>query len=144
MLKISTPLITDDTTLRNILTTSDVIAIVGYSDNPSMPSYRIGHYLKRAGYKVYAVNPTIQQIDGEPVYPSLSAVPEHIDIVNVFRRPEYLMGVVEDAIAVGADVVWAQVGINDADAAQKASNAGLQVVMDRCIKVDHSMLLGGW
>jgi uncharacterized protein len=98
--------------------------------------------LKQAGYKVYAVNPTIQQIDGEPAYPSLADVPEKIDIVNVFRRPEYLMGVVEDAIAVGANVVWAQLGIYDAFAAQKASEAGLQVVMDRCIKVDHSTLLG--
>jgi uncharacterized protein len=142
-MNLSSTLITDNTTLRDILTSSRVIAVVGYSDNPARVSYRIGHYLKQAGYKVYAVNPTIQQIDGEPVYASLSDVPEKIDIVNVFRRPEYLMGVVEDAMAVGANVVWAQLGIYDAFAAQKASEAGLQVVMDRCIKVDHSMLLGG-
>ncbi len=143
-MNISSTLITDDTTLRDLLTSARVIAVVGYSDNPAKVSYRIGRYLKQAGYKVYAVNPTIQEIDGEPVYPLISAVPEPIDIVNVFRRPEYLMGVVEDAIAVGAKAVWAQLGIYDADAAQKASEAGLQVVMDRCIKVDHSLLLSGW
>lgn len=144
-MNISKTLISDESTLRDILTMSRVIAVVGYSDNPAKVSYRIGGYLKQAGYKVYAVNPTVEQIDGEATYASLSDVPEPIDIVNVFRRPEYLMGVVEDAIAVGAHVVWAQLGIYDAFAAEKARDAGLQVVMDRCIKVDHNMLIsGGW
>lgn len=140
---VSSTLITDDATLRDILTTNRVIAVVGYSDNPVRVSNRIGGYLKQAGYKVYAVNPTVKQVDGEPAYASLSDVPEPIDIVNVFRRPEYLEGVVEDAIAVGAKVVWAQLGVYDDAAARRASEAGLQVVMDRCIKVDHNMLMSG-
>jgi predicted CoA-binding protein len=119
-----------------------VIAVVGHSDKPYRTSYEIGHYLREAGYKVYAVNPTIQEVDGERAYPTLADVPESIDIVNVFRRSEYLQEIVADAVAVGAKAVWAQLGVVDDAAAQKAEAAGLQMVMDRCIKVDHGMLIG--
>lgn len=130
----------DSDTLRDILTSAKVIAVVGYSAKPYRTSNQIGGFLKRAGYKVYAVNPTVDSIDGEPSYPSLADVPEPIDIVNVFRRSEYLPGVVDDAIAVGAKVVWSQLGVYDNLAAQKATAAGLQMVMDHCIKVEHARL----
>lgn len=132
----------NDAALGDLLRSARVIAVVGMSDNPSRVSYQIGHYLKRAGYTVYPVNPTVATIDGEKVYPTLADVPEPIDIVNVFRRPEYLSGVVDDAIAAGAKAVWAQLGISDADAARKAEAAGIPMVMNRCIKVDHAHLLG--
>lgn len=133
----------DSDTLRDILTSAKVIAVVGYSDKPYRTSNQIGGFLKHAGYKVYAVNPTVERIDGEICYPSLADVPEAIDIVNVFRRSEYLEGVVDNAIAVGAKAVWAQLGVYDNLAAQKATDAGLQMVMDRCIKVEYNRLMRG-
>jgi uncharacterized protein len=131
----------DDTALRELLENARVIAVVGYSNRPETVSYSIGRYLKRVGYKVYAVNPTISEIDGERVYPTLADVPEAIDIVNVFRRPEYLPEVFDQAIAAGAKAVWAQLGIHHEEAAQKAAAAGLQVVTDSCIKVEHVRLV---
>lgn len=132
--------ITHDQTLRDILSRARVIAVVGHSDRPERTSYQIGRLLKRLGYTVYPVNPMVAAIDGDPCYPSLDDVPEPIDIVDVFRRSEYLMGVVEDAIRVGAKVVWTQLGVVDAAAAQRAEAAGLQMVMDRCIKVEYYRL----
>jgi hypothetical protein len=129
------------TDLRELLANSKVIAVVGHSDKPYRTSYRIGQYLRDAGYKVYPVNPTISEIDGQPCYPNLAAVPEPIDIVDIFRRSEYLAEVVDEAIAVGAKAVWAQLGVVDEEAAKKADKAGLGVVMDRCIMVDHELLL---
>jgi predicted CoA-binding protein len=133
--------INDPNELHRILETSRVIAVVGHSDKPHRTSYRIAGYLRMVGYRVYAVNPTLSEIDGERCYASLADIPEPIDIVDVFRRAEYLDGVVDEAIAVGAKVVWGQLGVVDAAAARKAEAAGLQVVMDRCIKVDHQALL---
>jgi uncharacterized protein len=130
----------DADTMREILSSAKVIAVVGYSDKPHRTSNQIGGFLKRAGYTVYAVNPTIESVDGEKSYPSLADVPEPIDIVNVFRRSEYLPGVVDAAIAVGAKTVWAQLGVYDNMAAQKATEAGLQMVMDHCIKVEYGRL----
>ncbi|MCW5874635.1 MAG: CoA-binding protein [Anaerolineales bacterium] len=128
--------------LRNLLQNARTIAVVGHSDKPYRTSYRIASYLREAGYEVYAVNPAITEVDGQPVYPDLASVPVPIDIVDVFRRSEYLQGVVEDAIQVGAKAVWAQVGVEDAQAAATAEAAGLPIVMDRCIMVDHRSLLG--
>jgi predicted CoA-binding protein len=104
-------------------------------------SYQIAQFLKRMGYTVYAVNPTISTINGEKSYASLADVPEPIDIVDVFRRSEYLAGVVDDAIGAGAKAVWAQLGVYDAEAGRKAEAAGLDIVMDRCIKVEYARLL---
>src|SRR3990172_5539710 len=129
------------TDLRELLAKSKVIAVVGYSDKPYRTSYRIGQYLRNAGYKVYPVNPTISEIDGQPCYPNLSAVPEPIDIVDVFSRSEYLLQIVNEAIAVGAKAIWTQLGVVDEAAAQKADQAGLNVVMDHCIMVDHEALV---
>jgi len=127
--------------LRRILQEARVIAVVGYSDKPHRTSYRIGRYLREAGYKVYPVNPSVAEIDGVRSYASLAEVPVPIDIVNVFRRSEFLAEVVEQAIAVGAKAVWAQLGVVDELAAKKAEEAGLSVVMDRCIMVDHGQLV---
>lgn len=128
--------------IQKLLANAKVIAVVGYSDKPYRTSHRIGQYLRSAGYKVYPVNPTIAEIDGEPSYPDLAAIPDPIDIVDVFRRSEYLSAIVDEAIAVGAKAIWAQLGVVDHNAAQRAEAAGLKVVMDRCIMVDHEQLLG--
>ncbi len=134
--------ITKDGELRKLLSEARVIAVVGHSDKVYRTSYRIGNYLRRAGYAVYAVNPTISEVDGQRVYASLAEVPEPIDIVNVFRRAEFLHGVVEQTIAVKAKAIWAQLGVVDEAAARRAGEAGLQMVMDRCIMVDHGLLIG--
>ena len=131
----------NDDTVRDLLRNARVIAVVGHSDRPSRTSYQIAQFLRRVGYTVYAVNPTITTIDGEKSYPSLADVPEPIDIVDVFRRSEYLSGVVDDAIAAGAKSVWAQLGVYDAEAERKAEAAELDIVMDRCIKVEYGRLL---
>src|SRR3972149_7861620 len=106
--------------LRELLLKARVIAVVGYSNKPYRTSYRIGQYLRDAGYKVYPVNPTISEIDGQTCYPNLAAVPEPIDIVDVFRRSEYLAEIVDEAIAVGAKAIWTQLGVVDKDAARHA------------------------
>jgi len=135
-------LINNDTTLRDLLTSSHVIAVVGHSDRPYRTSYQIAAYLRRAGYKVYAVNPDISSVDGELSYPALADVPEPIDIVNVFRRSEYLADVVEQAAKVHAKVVWAQLGVQSEAAATAAEVAHLPLIMDACIKVVHRNLIG--
>lgn len=134
--------INDDQILKQLLESARVIAVVGHSDKPYRTSYNIAQYLRHAGYTVVPVNPTVETIDGQKSYARLSEIPEAIDIVDVFRRSEYLPGVVEEAIAAGAKAVWGQLGVADARAAARAEQAGLAMVMDRCIKVDHSRLLG--
>jgi uncharacterized protein len=130
-----------DATIRDILAEAKTIAVVGHSNNPARTSYQIAGYLRRAGYKVYPVNPTVETIDGEKSYATVADLPETVDIVDVFRRSEYLPDVVEDAINAGAPVVWTQLGVVDEDAAARATDAGLAVVMNRCIKVDHARLI---
>lgn len=132
--------ITNDDKLREMLAEAKVIAVVGHSDKPHRTSYQIAQYLRNAGYKVYAVNPVVDEIDGEKSYASLAEVPEAIDIVDVFRRSEHLDGVVAEAIEVGAGAVWAQLGVSDQAAADRASAGDMPIVMDRCIKVDHRRL----
>lgn len=127
--------------LRELLENARVIAVVGHSDSPTRTSYRIAQYLRQMGYKVYPVNPTVDEIDGEKSYPSLASIPEHIDIVNVFRRSEHLPGVVEEAVAVEAGAVWAQLGVEHPEAAKLATEANLPIVMNNCIKVSHAMLV---
>ncbi len=128
--------------LRNLLETARTIAVVGHSDKPFRTSYRIASYLREVGYEVYPVNPALTDIDGQKVYPDLASVPVPIDIVDVFRRSEHLDDIVKEAIQVGAKAVWAQVGVEDAQAAATAEAAKLPMVMDRCIMVDHRSLLG--
>src|SRR5574341_123279 len=111
--RITTMPVRDSAALREILTSAKVIAVVGHSDNPRRTSYQIGRTLIELGYTVYPVNPNVAEIDGKPCYASLAAVPEGVDIVNVFRRSEYLLEVVDEAIQIGAKVVWAQLGVYD-------------------------------
>lgn len=131
----------DDTLQWQILESARVIAVVGFSDNPSRPSHRIGRFLQRVGYTVYPVNPTVERIGEDRSYSTLADVPEPIDIVDVFRRSEFLRGVVEDAIAVKANVVWAQLGIADDEAARLATEAGITMVMNDCIMVTYNELM---
>ena len=132
--------VSTDADLRDMLANSKVVAVVGHSDKPYRTSYQIAQYLRNAGYKVYPVNPLISEIDGEKSYASLADVPEAIDIVDVFRRSEYLDGVVEEAVRAGAKAVWAQLGVTDFQAGKRAEDAELPIVMDRCIKIDHRRL----
>lgn len=118
-----------------LLTQSKVIAVVGHSDNPQRTSYQIARIMRGYGYTIYPVNPSVSKIEGEPSYAHLADVPEPIDIVNVFRRSEYLKGVVQEALEVGAKAVWAQLGVFDPAAAALAEAAGIPLIMDRCIKV---------
>ena len=130
----------NDAAMREVLTQAKVIAVVGHSDKRDRTSYQIAQFLRQVGYTVYPVNPTIQEIDGQPCYASLQAVPEPIDIVNVFRRSEHLPAVVEDAIATQAKTIWTQLGVTDNTAAQTALNAGLNLVMNACIKIEYLRL----
>jgi predicted CoA-binding protein len=127
----------NDSVLREILKTTRVIAVVGHSDKPHRSSYQIAQFLRAVGYNVYPVNPAIAQIDRQPCYPSLQAVPETVELVNVFRRSQYLNDIVDEALAIKAQTVWAQLGIEDRQAAQKAIAAGLNIVMNACIKVEY-------
>lgn len=134
--------IDDPESLRKMLTESKVIAVVGFSNRTGRPSYDIGRLLQQWGYRVYPVNPEIDDVvDGMKILDSLDEVPEHIDIVNVFRRSQFLPGVVAEAIRVGADNVWVQMGLESEEAAQMAEAAGLGYVEDRCIKVDYMRLV---
>jgi len=129
--------------IAQILRTTRTVAIVGASDNPLRPSYGVWQYLKSAShYELYLVNPTISEVDGTPVYPSLDEVPVVPDLVDVFRRHEYLPSVLDDTIKVGAKTLWLQQGLRHEQVARDGKAAGLQVVMDRCLKVDYARLLG--
>ncbi len=119
------------------------IAVVGVSSNPTRPSNDIARYLIDAGYKVYLVNPNETEVFGMPVYDSVRDLPEKVDIVDIFRLPQLVPPIVEDAIAAGAKTVWMQIGIVNEDAAARAREAGLDVVMDKCTKVEHRKLLRG-
>ncbi len=131
-----------DQELRHILEESRVVAIVGESNDHYYTSYQVAQYLKHAGYKVYPVNPTIAEVDGEKTYPSVQAIPEPVDVVDVFRNGEYLGSVAEDAIAAHARVLWAQLDVvsPDGKAEQKAIQAGLRVVSDHCMRTEHERL----
>jgi predicted CoA-binding protein len=115
------------------------IAVVGLSSDPGRPSYGVASYLKRAGYEIIPVNPSEKEVLGEKAYASLADLPEPPEVVDIFRRPEFVGEVVEDAIRVGAKAVWIQSGIINPEAARRAREAGLHVVMDRCIMVEHRM-----
>jgi predicted CoA-binding protein len=132
----------DDQMMKDILLSAKTIASVGLSSNQEKESYWIVSYLKDQGYRIIPVNPTADEIMGEKAYPDLESVPEKIDVVQVFRKPEDVPPVVDSAIKVGAKAVWMQEGIVNEEAAQKAREAGLQVVMDACMRVTHRRLIG--
>jgi predicted CoA-binding protein len=129
-------------TIQRMLNTARTIAVVGLSNNPLRASYFVGYYLKRHGYRVFPVNPRETEILGETSYPSLSDVPEHVDVVNVFRAPDALPGIAREAVAIGADALWCQFGVINAEGAQIAEEGGVEVVMDRCLKVEHARYVG--
>jgi len=127
---------------EDILKSSRVVAIVGLSSKPDRPSYRVGSYLKAKGFKVIPVNPAEKEVVGETGYPDLSSIPELVDVVDIFRRPEYVPPIVEDAIKIGAKAVWMQEGIVNEAAAARAEEAGLKVVMDHCMRKEHMKMIG--
>lgn len=128
--------------VKRILTTYKVIAVVGLSPKSDRPSYQVAQYLLSAGYTVIPVNPGQKVILGQTCYPDLSSIPVPVEVVDIFRRPADVEPVVDEAIRIGARVVWMQLGIINEQAARKAGEAGLQVVMDRCIKIDHMQITG--
>ncbi len=115
------------------------ISVVGLSSDPARDSYGVARYLQQHGYEIIPVNPNETVVLGERAYPSLSDLPEPPDVVDVFRRPEYVDDIVDEAIAIGAKAIWLQLDVINPQAAQRARDAGLIVVMDRCMKIEHGM-----
>jgi hypothetical protein len=135
---------TDDIAgLRRILATTRVIAVVGLSADWFRPSYFAAKYMQEHGYRIIPVNPRYETVLGERCYRSLRDIAEKVDMVDVFRRTEDVGPIADDAIAIGAKVLWQQLGVKNAEAAAKAEAAGLEAVMDRCVKIEHARLLGG-
>ena len=132
----------DPLTTQRVLLNSKTIAIVGLSKNALRASHFVGFYLRRHGYRVFAVNPREKEIFGEPSYASLRDVPERIDIVNVFRAPDALPGIAAEAVEVGAKTLWCQFNVINEEGARIAEDGGLTVIMDRCIKVEHARYVG--
>jgi predicted CoA-binding protein len=118
------------------------IAVVGISDNPERPSYDVASFLEKHGYNIIPVNPTLTEWKGKRCYPDLKTIPEKIDVVDIFRRPEAVPPIVDEAIAIKAKAVWMQLGIVNEEAAAKARAAGIEVVMDRCMKIEYNRLKG--
>ena len=135
----------DINSLRRILRENRLIAVVGLSADWFRPSYFAAKYMQEHGYRVIPVNPRHagKSVLGERCYASLREIPEKVDIVDVFRRTEDVMPIAEDAIAIGAKVLWQQLGVKNMEAAAKAEAAGLETVMDRCVKIEHARLFGG-
>jgi predicted CoA-binding protein len=133
----------DIDSLRRILKENTTIAVVGLSANWYRPSYFAAKYLKDHGYRIIPVNPAYKEVLGEKCYPGLLDIPEPIDVVDIFRKPEDVPGIVEDAIKIGAKVVWMQLGVINEEAAERARGAGLEVVMNRCMKIEHARFFGG-
>lgn len=129
--------------ISEILASTRSIAVVGLSDNPDRDSHRVASYLKEQGFRVVPVNPNATEILGERCYPSLREIPFPVDLVDIFRKPEAVPAVVEEAIAMGARAVWMQSGIAHNAAADRARGAGLRVVMSRCLMVEHRERQGG-
>jgi predicted CoA-binding protein len=126
--------------LRGILAAGKTIAVVGLSDRPDRPAHSVPAYLQQQGYRIIPVNPRLREALGETAYPSLLEVPEPVDVVQIFRRSEDVPPVVEDAIHIGAKVVWMQSGILHDQAAERARQAGLQVVMNTCMRTTHQAM----
>jgi uncharacterized protein len=131
-----------DAQIEALLRESKTIAVVGLSPDPTRPSNGIARYLQRSGYRVIPVNPNATEVLGEKCYPSLRHIPEPVDIVNVFRRPEYLDAFAGGAIAMGAKALWMQQGIANPEAAERVNDAGLLAIQDRCIMIEHMRLVG--
>ena len=135
---------TDDiATPRRILRDCRTIAIVGLSAEWHRPSYFVAKYLQQRGYRIIPVNPRYTEVLGERCYPSLDAIEEPVHLVDVFRRTEDVLPIAQQAVAIGARCLWQQIGVVNREAAELARAAGLDVVMDRCVKIEHARLFGG-
>ena len=129
--------------LRRVLQGSRVIAVVGLSANWNRPSHFAAKYMLEHGYTIIPVNPGETEILGQKCYPDLAAIPLKVDMVDVFRKPEDVMPIADEAIRIGAKCLWLQLGVISREAADKTSAAGLDVVMDRCVKIEYARLFGG-
>ena len=132
----------DPQVIREIMLTAKTVAIVGISSNELRASHFVGFYLKRHGYRVIGVNPNETEVLGEKCYPTLSDIPEPVDVVDVFRAPRYVPAIAEEAVKIGAKALWLQFGVISPEGAEIARRGGLQVVMDRCMKVEHARSVG--
>jgi len=132
--------INDTDTVRRVLRDSHTIAVVGLSAESDRPSYRVAKYLQDHGYRIVPVNPKYPEILGEKSYPDLASIPFAVDMVDVFRKAQDCVPVAQQAVAIGAKVLWLQLGVVNDEARQIAQAAGLTVVMDRCVKIDHASL----
>ncbi len=134
---------TDINTLRRILKQTRTLAIVGLSANWYRPSFFAAKYMQEHGYRIIPVNPAYDEVLGEKCYPSLKEIPEQIDMVDCFRKSEDIEPIAKQAIEIGAKVLWMQLGVMNENAARMARDAGLEVVQDRCVKIEHGRLFGG-
>ncbi len=127
--------------VEEVLRESKVIAVVGLSPRPERDSHRVARYLQEHGYRVIPVNPLADRILEEQCYPDLLSIPQRADVVNIFRRPEWVPAIVDEAIQIGASLVWMQLGIVHHEAAAKARSRGLEVIMDRCMLTEHRAMV---
>lgn len=132
-----------DEQLREILRAAKTVAVVGISTDSSRASFGVSRYMQRSGYRILPVNPNITHVHGEQAYASLDGLPEAPDVINVFRRSEHIAGLVESAIASSAKLFWTQLGVRDDEAAARLEAAGMTVIQDRCLMIEHLRLLGG-
>jgi predicted CoA-binding protein len=132
----------DPLTIQRVILSARTIAIVGLSANPLRASNFVGFYLERHGYRVIPVNPREREILGEASYPSLSDVPDAVDVVNVFRAPDALPAIAREAVAIEADALWCQFGVINREGARIAEEGGLDVIVDRCLKIEHARYVG--
>jgi predicted CoA-binding protein len=133
----------DIATLRRVLRETRTLAIVGLSADWYRPSYFVGKYMQEHGYRIFPVNPKYQEILGEKCYPDLLSLPGPVDLVDVFRKPADCAPIAQDAVSIGAKVLWLQIGVINEDAKRIGEAAGLTVVMDRCVKIEYARLFGG-
>jgi uncharacterized protein len=136
-------LVDDIAGLRRILRDCRTIAVVGLSANWYRPSYFAAKYMQDKGYRIVPVNPNYRDVLGQKCYPDLRSISEPVDIVDCFRKPEEMVAIARDAVAIHARVLWMQLGIRNLEAAKIANDAGLEVVMDHCVKIEHARILGG-
>jgi predicted CoA-binding protein len=137
------PMVDDIAGLRRILAKCRTLAVVGLSAQWYRPSFFAAKYMQDHGYRIIPVNPRYDEVLGAKCYASLRGIPERVDLVDCFRRSEEIPAIAEDAIAIGAKVLWMQLGVVNREAAKRAIDAGLDVVMDRCVKIEHARILGG-
>jgi len=131
-----------DERLFELLDKSRTIAVVGLSGKPERDSFKVAQYMQKQGYKIIPINPKVERVLGEKAYPDLPSVPEPVDIVNIFRRSEHILPVVNEALKISPLAIWMQLGIVNEEAAEIAEKAGILVIMDKCIMVEHRRLKG--